>query len=88
MLRVSFTSQSDNFPFCMKGGMFKLTPLCERSSPIINPLSAMTLSPTSNKSNNPDLIVNSTSDMLPAQSSETKVTDPNGLIPIKPFRVL
>ena len=43
-------------------------------------LSAMTLSPTCNKSNDPDFSVNSTSDMNPAHSSETNVTQPNGLI--------
>ena len=48
-----------------------------------NPLSAITESPASNKSNNPDCHVNSLSDIEPENSLETNVMAPLGDIPIR-----
>ena len=69
------------------GGTFKVTPSGKMSS-IVNPRSAMMASPGSNISNNPDNRVNFLSEMLLPYKSDIKLIAPDGVIPIKAFRVL
>ena len=59
-----------------------MTPLLCKRSNMLKPLSAITASPSSSKSNNPDWAVSSLSETLPPNNSETKQIAPEGVIPI------
>jgi hypothetical protein len=68
--------------------MFKATPFKSSKSAIVNPRSAMTVSPASNKDKSPHRSVSSRSDMLSPYSFNTKHIPPDGLTASKAFRVL
>jgi len=51
------------------------------------PLSAIIMSPDSNKFNSPDFSVIPLSEIWPPQPSETKLTSPDGVHPISIFEV-
>ena len=70
------------------GGMFSFTPIHKRSYVISKPLSAIMLSPTSNKSNRPERRVIALSDTEPQYRWDINVIAPDGLIATKPLKVL
>ena len=65
--------------------MFNFTPRGMRSSRMSNPLSAMTESPLSSKLSSPLWRVSSLSEMLPGYNFDTKVTAPDGDMPMSPL---
>ena len=88
ILLVSVSSSIDKCSlFCIKGGIFNVTPFGKISS-ISNPLSAMIESPGARKSKMPQSNVTCLSLDLPTYRSDTNVTAPDGRIPTKPFAVL
>ena len=81
MCRVVVHSDSVSCPESFKrGGTSRVTPDGKMSS-IVNPRG-------SNKFNNPDICVNFLSEILPPYKSDIKLITPDGVIPIKAFRVL
>lgn len=71
-----------------KWGMFNFAPFASNKSSMSNPLSAITVSFLSKRSNIPLHLVISLSEMAPVYNDETKVTAPCGAIPIRPFKVV
>ena len=76
--RVTYTSCSDSRLSDIKGGMLRVMPCSVSRSPILNPLSAITLTPSSRRSSSPHLLVSSISEILPAQRLDTNITLSNG----------
>ena len=75
-------------PFELRNeGMFNVTSFSASSFLIVKPLSAMTLSPGSIRSRNPDNFVISTSEIQSVYSEEIEVTAPSGAIPSKHLKV-
>ena len=71
------------------GGILRRTPIGSRRSKIVNPLSTMITSPwEKGKLSNPDLTVNSLSELLPAKSWEINVMWPLGAMPISALNVV
>ena len=66
----------------LKGGIFSEHFLSVSKSPIVKPLSALTLSPGSRRSSKPLSMTNLRSDTLPHHALETEDITPEGVIPI------
>jgi hypothetical protein len=71
-----------------KGGITRDACLSERRSLMRKPLSAITISPSSSKERIPDFLVIYFSDIEPVYKSLTKVTSPEGAMPIRPLNVV
>ena len=63
--------------------MSSVSSLSDNSFLNVNPLSAITSSPASNKSRRHDSLVISTADIHPVHKDKTKVTAPCGAIPMR-----
>ena len=75
-----FFQHREHLVVSKRGGTFTSIPLEATNSCMSKPLSAIIMSPSS-KSNNPDFLVISQSDIQPSHASETKLTKPNGVQP-------
>jgi hypothetical protein len=67
--------------------MFIVTSLSDNIFLNVNPLSAITSSPASNRSRGHDSLVISTADIHPVYKDKTKVTAPCGAIPRRHLKV-
>ena len=72
----------------MKAGINSLAYFKPTLSAIVNPLSAITMSPGSNWSRNPECSVRYLSEVRPPQASLTNDTVPWGVIPMRILIVL
>ena len=88
ILRVATQSFSDNCESINLGGMFNVTFLPTKRSPILNTLFAISESPSSKQSSKPLCTVRFLSDVLPQNKLDTTVIDPDGEIPINALKVL
>ena len=84
---ISWVSKTSSVVNCalapLNGGIFNLHFFCSKTSRMVKPLSAITLSFSSSKSINPDSIVIWRSDVFPGQPSETNEITPDGVIPTR-----
>ena len=71
-----------------KGGILSFTPFLVRRSLTVNPLSAITWSPSFRRSSRPLSWVTRRSLVLPVLNFETKEKVPDGVMPTKSFTVL
>lgn len=89
---ISWVSKISSVENCgalpLNGGIFNWQFFFNKTSLIVKPLSAITLSFSSNKSIKPDDIVSSLSEVFPGQSSDTNDITPDGVIPTKNFTVV